>query len=454
MRLFPWLMILILLGVALRLGAGWLRKTDLTSDNDGYLAHAEMIVEGKGFSGPFTNQPTAFRPPAFPIALAALQLPGFSGAISVAILNGVCGIAITWLTWKLARQHGLSNGFSLLASAITTFDPLLVRYSILPMTEVTAAAVALGAIVSLKAGEKRLRTDVEAETAKTAGWSHAYALLFFSGVLFAIGALVRPVILISFAFLLAWRLAQCLIQRSKFRQGILIVTVPLVAAGLTIAPWVIRNAIHFGKFIPATTHGGYTLALGNNTDFYGDVIDGRTPFPWPALELDTWQKKMIHQAAAEGVPKGNETAMDEWYYRRAISAIRLYPASFVKACLLRMRRFFALKPEVTESMPGFVVTLTAIWYSVIGIGVIVATLNTCFLGIRTGMGGACCRNYARIDVADLWLLIFSFMLLHAVYWTDTRMRAPVMPFFCIISAFGLASIFCTLCRRFVSTSSN
>ena len=43
---------------------------------------------------------------------------------------------------------------------------------------------------------------------------------------------------------------------------------------LAISPWVTRNFVEFQTFIPATTHGGYTLALGNNPDYYRDVING------------------------------------------------------------------------------------------------------------------------------------------------------------------------------------
>ncbi len=80
--------------------------------------------------------------------------------------------------------------------------------------------------------------------------------------------------------------------------------VPLLAAFLAISPWIIRNAVQFHKFIPATTNGGYTLALGNNPDFYRDVIEGDVPFPWPGPQLDTWQQRMISESAAQGVRVG------------------------------------------------------------------------------------------------------------------------------------------------------
>jgi hypothetical protein len=73
MRIPPLLLITMTLGLALRLGGALLRPADLTADHDGYLAHAQMIEHGEGFAGPFTHRPTAFRPPAYPIVIAAVR---------------------------------------------------------------------------------------------------------------------------------------------------------------------------------------------------------------------------------------------------------------------------------------------------------------------------------------------------------------------------------------------
>ena len=127
MRTASVLMILLMLGIAVRLGGGWIRASDLTADNDGYLAHAEMVAKGEGFAGPHTHRPTAFRPPGYPIALAGLEVSGLPDWASVAAINGLCSIAIGWLSWILCRQFQLSPAVSLIVVAFTTFDPLLVR---------------------------------------------------------------------------------------------------------------------------------------------------------------------------------------------------------------------------------------------------------------------------------------------------------------------------------------
>jgi len=437
-------MILLILGVALRLGGGWIRFSDLTADNDGYLAHARMVANGEGFVGPLTHHPTAFRPPAYPIALAGLHVSGIPDWASVAIINGLCSIAVVWLSWILCHQLELPPGVSVIATAITTFDPLLIRYTILPMTEVPAAAMLTGAVVALHAADLR----------RNLSGNKRYAFRILSGVLFGLGSLVRPILLVSCAMLALPRLMQSLRHDRSFRRNITIAILPMISAVVAISPWIIRNAVQFRKFIPATTHGGYTLALGNNADFYRDVIDGDIPFPWPGPQLDAWQQRMIADAAADGIPVGSEPAQDAWYYQQAIASIKAQPLSFFKSCLLRLRRFCAMTPGSDDGLPQFATTLIAVWYGLIWIGVAAAIARS--IRALREMPGV--RSERRIpsghSLADLWMIVLSFMLLHSVYWTDTRMRTPVMPFICIIAAVGWQSMFIFVTSHFTPKTSS
>ena len=442
MRTASVLMILLILGIAVRLGGGWLRFSDLTADHDGYLAHAEMVANGKGFAGPYSHRPTAFRPPGYPIALAGLEVSGMPDWASVAIINGLCSIAVIWLSWILCQQLHLPPAVSILAVAITAFDPLLVRYTILPMTEVPAAAMLTGAVVALKAADLRRKLSHE----------RCFRVYVLSGVLFGLGSLVRPILLVSCAMLVLSRLMLSLTGSERSRRNAAISILPMIAAIVAISPWIMRNAMQFRNFIPATTHGGYTLALGNNPDFYRDVIDGDVPFPWPGPQLDAWQQRMIADAAAQGIPVGNEPAQDAWYYQQAVASMKAQPLSFSKSCLLRLRRFCAITPGSDDGLPRFATTLIAVWYGLIWIGV-AAAIGRSIPALR-GRPGFRSKNgiLSGHSLADLWLIVLSFMLLHAFYWTDTRMRTPVMPFVCIISAVGWHSFFKFIFHHFCPRS--
>lgn len=400
------LLLLLLSGLAIRLALAFMRPDDLTADSDGYLAHAGPVAQGHGFQSPYADRPTAFRPPAYPIILASLRAVHLIDRVSVLLVNLLASLVIGVFTWKLARQSGLGNGCSLFAVGLVVADPLLLRYSILPMTEVLCAAGLVGAVYWF-----RIATLHETAVFRPA---------LLSGLMFGLGSLVRPVVMISCGLLTLQVLAGFL------RRGVrMVLLVPAVIAVLVLVPWVIRNAVVFHRFIPATTHGGYTLALGNNPDFYRDVINGSDDFPWDGDSLDAWQQRMILQTKAEGVSQSDEPALDAFYYRIATEAIRSDPDSFVEACGLRLRRFWAISGA--ESANGLVARVAvSVWYGLLWFGLLVERVRAWQL-----------RNSGHSPrQSDLWLVVMSFMLMHSVYWTDARMRAPLMPILIVLSVCG------------------
>jgi hypothetical protein len=296
------------------------------------------------------------------------------------------------------------------------------------MTEVPCAAVLLAAVVSF-------RTAMNSDSGATAVRSAVIA-----GILFGMGTLVRPVVLMSCVLLTL----QAGYRRAfphkpsgarHSSSGFAVVLIPAIVCALTLAPWVIRNAIQFHRFIPATTHGGYTLALGNNPDFYRDVINGTDQFPWNGDRLNAWQKRMIAECHAEGVRPGDEPATDAWYYRQAMDAIVAEPASFLKACVLRVRRFWGLT-TADDRVPPLLTAAVSVWYGALWIGL----LMQLFDGLRH-------RNSPQSrGFTDVWLVVVSFLLIHSVYWTDARMRTPVMPILCVLSLLGWRFAWDTLSR--------
>ena len=128
--------------------------------------------------------------------------------------------------------------------------------------------------------------------------------------------------------------------------------------------------------------------------------------------------------------------------------MKAQPLSFLKSCLLRLRRFCAITPGSDSGLPRFATTLIAVWYGLIGIGVVLAigrTIPACRRVLRFHLKEHIPQDHT---LADLWLIVVSFMLLHSVYWTDTRMRAPVMPFVCIIAAVGWQSLWTFVSHHF------
>ena len=423
--------LLLTFGLTVRLVLAWSHPGDLLSDNDGYLAHAKPVAAGAGFNGPWSNRPTAFRPPGYPVLLGGLMACGVSDSAAVAIVSLASCLVIILLTRTLALQFGIDQRWSLLAALGVAVDPLLLRYSILPMTEVPCAAMLLAAVVTFEA--------FLCSHAAHDRYSMRSGVL--AGVLFGVGTLIRPVLLIVCGFLTVYAIGRKWKSNSSWTplsatasnglfRSVLPAIFPAFVAGLVLCPWIIRNAVQFHRFIPATTHGGYTLALGNNSDFYRDVINGTDEFPWDGPALDAWQQRMIQESEAEGIIATNEPAADAWYYSRATAAIQADPKSFLKATVLRLRRFWAIATADPSTGNSVSSRLIMVWYLVLWTGLIWQIIQACF-----GRNSTEPRSLVM-----LWLVILAFLVMHSVYWTDTRMRAPVMPIMIAISVAGWQSV--------------
>src|SRR5690606_16206458 len=70
-------------------------------------------------------------------------------------------------------------------------------------------------------------------------------------------------------------------RRQVGRTAITIATVGLVMV-LAVGGWTWRNKSAMGKPIWATTHGGYTLLLGNNPSFYEYLAEAKVGEKWEA----------------------------------------------------------------------------------------------------------------------------------------------------------------------------
>ncbi len=139
-----------------------------------------------------------------------------------------------WLLWWMARRTG-GAGVGWVALGLALFTaPLLMRSVNYLMTEMTtlvlsAAAMAAGLEAVAQAGRRRL------------AWAAG------AGALLALAALTRP------AFLYLVPAALFAVAALGRRRAWPALAAMAGAAGLTIAPWVVRNAVVLGR--PALTYG-------------------------------------------------------------------------------------------------------------------------------------------------------------------------------------------------------
>jgi hypothetical protein len=194
-----------------------------------------------------------------------------------------------------------------------------------------------------------------------------------------------------------------------------------------LAPWAARNYQQLGKPILATTHGGYTLLLANNPHYYV-YLDGPRGGPWDARELHQGMRAAAHARAKflEQVPL--EIQRDQLDNRLAWQTIRHHPAMFLRAAAERLWRLWGPLPQArsaAESLPRRTLRyLTGLWYAA---WTLLAAAGFFTLG----------RRVLKPPWAWGLALCLTFTAVHLFYWTDFRMRAPLLPVVYLLAVVGL-----------------
>tara|TARA_R110002072_G_scaffold302100_1_gene483995 strand:- start:191779 stop:193074 length:1296 start_codon:yes stop_codon:yes gene_type:complete len=388
----------------LRVAAVVVRFENLQVDRDDYHDIAQNLLSGHGYCST-PGQPTAYRPPLYPFVVAACNYAG--GASVLGAVQILLGTATVWLTWHLAGRCQLSRRTAAIAATLVAIDPLLIEYTTQAMTETLSTfLVTMLLAATLWDGN---------EIAKSAR----------VGLLFGLAALCRPSIWAFGATAGAvWVVKNgrgCLgddvfISRTCSRH-LKVGIVCLAAVAMTVSPWVIRNSMVFGRPILMTTHGGYTLLLGNNETFFNEVVMGGAP--WRALSLSGWQSENERHLSAIGISSTDEVSRDAELSRMAKQWILSNPMKFVQSCSLRVQRFWACQPSVSTDIPTWLIQGGRVYY--LGAFVLAAVGFIC-----------CIRMWLKYWTIPT--MVVALVLVHSVYWSNARMRSAIVPVIALATA--------------------
>lgn len=400
--------------VLVRGGALTVLHDRLSADPDGYRALAVNLAE-HGVLGR-VRQPSAYRPPLYPVLLTPCVAGAWKPETAIAALHFALGLATVWITVRLGRRWGL-GGFSFLAGGLVACDPILLHHSTLVMTETLAtflAVVSLAVVSAAAEAKGRTRT----------------VLAGLAGASFALAALCRPVFFLSLLFTAA---ALAAIQTS-WRQRLHVVAAMGVAASVVLLPWATRNFFQLGKPIVTTTHGGYTLLLANNPMYYEFLRTAPGRSVWSAAELDA----LLRQSRLP-----DEVSNDRHEYELAWQTIRRHPGMFLYASLLRLGSLWGVLPHATAQPESS--AARSVRYAVAGWYIAVFGL---------AVAAVCLGEVRLIRPPWLWatVLAASFTAAHFAYWTDLRMRAPLAPAISLVAAAAARRLAWHATRKFISAS--
>lgn len=416
------------------------RSTGLSDDPDAYRVIAETLSQTGVFGLPMgeatsaTNElarPSAFRPPLYPWLLS--WLVGDDGKLAntpVAVLHGLFGVLTIGLTWDIARRL-ISVRAAWISAGLVLIDPILLWQSTLVMTETIATL-----LVVMVWWWWVVRIAVDDQDAASRERSPTRIMnAFVLGGLLLLAILCRPTFLVWAAMILAsmvWVGPVCRVRRAAM------IGVTTVVIALGIGVWTLRNVTAVGYPVWGTTHGGYTLLLANNDSFY-DYLETRPwQLPW---RNEAWDASDFF-TEFESLPRsGDERADDRVAYDAARSTIADRPEIFWYSCWVRLTRLWQPFPHATGDRSTASILAVGLFHSFVYLMVFAAMVRH---------RGAFhprqwhprqwhprrWRSHLGTGIA-LWpaiALVVTLSGVHAVYWSNPRMRSPAIPVIAIAAA--------------------
>lgn len=437
------LSLVLALAIVIRAAALWLGGESLEQDPDAYLAIATTLHQHGVFGLTAADGqviPTSFRPPLYPAILSTIvNQQGSVSLFALAVVHLLLGVMTACLSFLGARRlltinqpaTKLVNISSFFGAMLVVVDPILLQQSTYAMTETLAAC--LTSFIFWTWTRSRCSEP-------TAGSS------VLRGIALALAFLCRPtflawaiLLLSGEAFILVLRTIRK--QQHPSREIVLSICIPVVILLLTVSIWTKRNEQATGHPAWATTHGGYTLLLGNNPLFYEHLETGGAFKPWDATSFTQayayrfaeegsnevfWLNARPPSDSPQPPPKDlTEHEDDQWSYRAAIATIKRSPSTFATACFNRLYRLWTPLPFGTSDRTGLKrVAITAYYLFVYTLAAI---------GIITSF-----RNGQQRFLWPALSLLLALSLIHTLYWSNLRMRAPAIPLIAVCTSIAIA----------------
>lgn len=411
-----------ILAVALLLRLGLVAATpDYRPDHDDrdYDRLACAVVDGGGFAmrGPRTTprscgsfrsetrvEPTAFRPPGYPLFLAGVyeaSRPVTRDRWAVArVAQALLGTLAVALIGIVAGQlWGRRTALAAMGLGALSLPLVLVGGTLL--SETLFVALELGAVAAALAHRRSRRP---------------LAWVALAGVLVGLATLTRtngPALLLVLVPAV-WTARPRLARRALTRPIVLV-----AAAALVVAPWTVRNAVAMDAFVPVNTESGSAFA-----GVYNDAA--RTDQTRPGAWLPR-QRVPELRSVLEGSPQ--EPRLQRRLLSRSIAYAWDHPLYVAEVAARNLARLLGLEgPSWWRFSAGTMDVPTP---------AADAAAYAFFVLAALAVAGLAMPARRR---APGWLLALPAVLLATVVPLvgETRFRAPIDPFLAIFAALAVA----------------
>lgn len=313
----PWAMVLT--AFALRLAVmRLLRSYQFPPAQNHYLFGTEMgriarsLVAGHGFASPLHGQtgPTAMVGPIYPFLIAAtFKLWGVyttASAVVLLTLNALFS-ALTTAVVVLIGRAAFDETTGIWAGWIWTFFPFAVYWPILWVWDTSLSALLFGLIFLAT-----LLLSRSMGAAQGAGY----------GLIWGIAVLTNTTFLPLLPVFLGWL---CYRATRRGASWLGPATAVMLVFGITLAPWIIRNELVFGRVL-LRSNLGLELAQGNSPGATG-------PRAW-------WLHPAFNSAEMARYRALGELRYMAVKQHEAMAYIALHPRRFVRATAMRVLFFW------------------------------------------------------------------------------------------------------------------
>lgn len=287
-------------------------------DEDAYWTIAGRILDGHGLSFGHdafdglveAGKPTAYFG-AFPLFLTPLyKLVGGNLLAGRLILSMISWLALSWGIRRYGREV-FSPRVALVAVLWAGVHPNLVFLGSWVMTE--SVYLPLAVIVLLMGRFAVASTWAACATGLAYGIAHLTRLNLL---------LFQPLHAVS------------LLLRGGVRRAVRPVAISLLATGITVGPWLVRNYLEFGEPV-FETKSGLNLLLMNN----------------PLHQMPMLQEDFSAGVSIEPMPGLNEAQKSSRLRSEFYGFVREHPRDYLRLCGARFLNAFALLPTYAR-IPG------------------------------------------------------------------------------------------------------
>ncbi|MFQ5962764.1 MAG: ArnT family glycosyltransferase [Candidatus Scalinduaceae bacterium] len=392
-----WIILIILFGFAARVLWWAYAEPVPVSDSEEYLRLAEGLLKQGQLGIP---NPSAFRLPGYPVFLAITMW--ISNSIAwLSFVNVILSTFLIYIVWRLVLYLTSEKLLSILAALICAFNPTFVFLSPVLVSEHLYVIFLFSAFLVL------CDNRVNLSTRRT-------VRLVLSGVLFGTAALTRG----EAIFFLPVLLVMIYFNFSHNAHRYLSVFLVLLAFGVTIAPWYIRNHYLVGAGSGLSTTGGINFYYAHNENRYG----------WHTLKGTVFDGKNEVQQQELGYQLGLEYLTNASLLRIAKDIAKgTYKLFFTSdtysvAWSTRLPRLEQGTPWPSKELKGtyWFYKLTLTYFALF----LAASLSFLFL----------CRYTFRMWVFLYGIVMMNWIGYALIFWGKTRYRYVSEVVFCILAA--------------------